>query len=213
MDRQRSHRAATFVTGERTNQKLRTRQAILRAAGKLIARGKRPNLDEIAAQAGVSRATAYRYFPGFDSLLDEAVVDVLVPDPGCLFDEAAPLDPFERLKLVDDVIDGACRRQEVPLRLMLSRVLHRTANEQPDTTPLRQNRREPLIGAALSEVKAEIGEAQFERLSHALSMIIGAEGFLALNDVVGLEENEAREVRRWAMKVLVAAAVSEASGT
>ena len=48
----------------RSNQKARTRQAIVRAAGALLARGDKPTLEEIAAEAQVSRATAYRYFPG-----------------------------------------------------------------------------------------------------------------------------------------------------
>ena len=50
----------------RENQRARTRQAIVRAAGALFARGEKPSLDDIAAEARVSRATAYRYFPGLD---------------------------------------------------------------------------------------------------------------------------------------------------
>ena len=91
----------------RVNQKARTRQAIVRAAGALLSRGKRPSLDDIAAEARVSRATAYRYFPGLDALLSEAAVDLLVPDPDELFDARAPGDPFERLELVDDTFDKA----------------------------------------------------------------------------------------------------------
>ena len=59
----------------RANQKARTRQAIVRAAGALLAKGAKPSLDEIAEEAKVSRATAYRYFPGLDALLSEAAVD------------------------------------------------------------------------------------------------------------------------------------------
>ena len=87
------------VTG-RVNQKARTRQAIVRAAGALLARGEKPSLDEIAAEARVSRATAYRYFPGLDALLSEAAVDLLVPAPEDLFGSGAPSDAFERLSLV-----------------------------------------------------------------------------------------------------------------
>src|SRR5690606_8889116 len=120
VDRQRRDCAAARM---RANQKARTRQAIVRAAGALLARGLKPSLDEIAAEAKVSRATAYRYFPGLDALLSEAAVGGLIPDPGDLLGAGAPDDPFERLALVDDTFDRACREREAALRLMLARTL------------------------------------------------------------------------------------------
>src|SRR5690606_30560283 len=96
--RQRRDRPAA---GMRTNQKARTRHTIVRAAGALLARGKKPSLDDIAAEARVSRATAYRYFPGLDALLSEAAVDLMVPAADSLLGAGAPGDPFERLALVD----------------------------------------------------------------------------------------------------------------
>jgi AcrR family transcriptional regulator len=197
----------------RTNQKARTRQAIVRAAGALLAKGAKPSLDEIAEAAQVSRATAYRYFPGLDALLSEAAVDLMVPEAGELFDAGAPGDPFERLALVDDTIDKACRTQQVPLRLMLARILERSIDRPPGEPPLRQNRRTPLLEEALAPLAPRLGRARTERLAQALAMIVGTEGFLALNDVVGLDEAEARDVRHWAIDALVAAALNESYPT
>jgi AcrR family transcriptional regulator len=197
----------------RANQKARTRQAIVRAAGALLAKGAKPSLDEIAEAAQVSRATAYRYFPGLDALLSEAAVDLMVPEAGELFAAGAPDDPFERLALVDDTIDKACRTQLVPLRLMLARVLVRSIGRAPDEPPLRQNRRTPLLEEALAPLAPRLGRARTERLAQALAMIVGTESFLALNDVVGLDEAEARAVRRWAIDALVAAALNESYPT
>jgi AcrR family transcriptional regulator len=197
----------------RANQKARTRQAIVRAAGALLAKGAKPSLDEIAEAAQVSRATAYRYFPGLDALLSEAAVDLMVPEAGELFAASAPGDPFERLALVDDTIDKACRTQQVPLRLMLARMLERSIGRAPDEPPLRQNRRTPLLEEALAPLAPRLGRARTERLAQALAMIVGTEGFLALNDVVGLDEAEARDVRRWAIDALVAAALNESYPT
>lgn len=193
----------------RTNQKARTRQAIVRAAGALLARGTRPSLDEIAAAARVSRATAYRYFPGLDALLSEAAVDVLVPDPADLLGPGAPTDPFERLALVDDMFDRACREREAPLRLMLARTLERSVGRGADEPPLRQNRRGPLIEEALAPLAPRLGPARTERLVQALAMVVGTEGFIALNDVVGLDREQAQAVRLWAIDALVAAALRE----
>ncbi len=193
----------------RANQKARTRQAIVRAAGALLARGGKPSLDEIAAEAKVSRATAYRYFPGLDALLSEAAVDGLIPEPNDLLGAGAPADPFERLAAVDDMFDRACREREAALRLMLARTLERSVGRKADAPPLRQNRRGPLIEQALAPLAARLGPARIERLVQALTMVVGTEGFIALNDVAGLSAGQAREVRRWAIDALVGAALRE----
>lgn len=194
----------------RANQKARTRQAIVRAAGALLTKGGKPSLDEIAEEAKVSRATAYRYFPGLDALLSEATVDLMVPEAADLFAGGGPADPFERLALVDETIDRACRARETPLRLMLARMLERSTGRSPGDPPLRQNRRTPLLEEALAPLLPRLGKARTERLVNALAMIVGTEGFIALTDVVGLGEGEAREVRSWAIDALVGAALNEA---
>ena len=198
------------MSGGRANQRARTRQAIVRAAGALLARGESPNLDQIAEEAKVSRATAYRYFPGLDALLSEAAVDLLVPPLADLFDSRAPSDPFERLGLVDATFDRACREREVPLRLMLAKLLERSIGCGADEPPLRQNRRGPLIEQALAPLAPRLGRERMQLLTWALTMIIGTEGFLALKDVARLGADEAREVRRWAIDALVASALNEA---
>jgi len=63
---------ATAARAERPNQKRRTRKDLLLAAARLLQQGKRPSLEEVAEAALVSRATAYRYFPGVEPLLVEA---------------------------------------------------------------------------------------------------------------------------------------------
>ena len=195
----------------RSNQKARTRQAIVRAAGALLREGRKPALEEIAEQAKVSRATAYRYFPGLDALLSEAAVDLLLPAAEDLLDGASS-DPFERLTLVDEAFDRACRSQEVALRLMLAKILERSASGETEDPPLRQNRRVPMIEQALAPLAPRLGKRGLDRLAQALAMVVGTEGFLALNDVVGLGADEAREVRRWTIDALVAAALAEADG-
>ena len=59
----------------RANQKARTRAAIVEAAQRLKRQGETPTIAEAAAHAGVSRATAYRYFPTQEAL-DVELADV-----------------------------------------------------------------------------------------------------------------------------------------
>src|SRR5438552_2798029 len=65
----------------RGNQKARTRAALLVAASELIREGALPTVGEAAERAGISRATAYRYFPTQEALLLEAgsVSPLMVP--------------------------------------------------------------------------------------------------------------------------------------
>ena len=58
----------------RAAQKLRTRQALMDTAVELVKAGRRPSVSAVADQAGVSRATAYRYFPSQDLMLSEAMI-------------------------------------------------------------------------------------------------------------------------------------------
>lgn len=57
------------VKGGRPNQRGRTRRDLLEAALRASSSGKTPNLDDIAEEARVSRATAYRYFPNATTCL------------------------------------------------------------------------------------------------------------------------------------------------
>lgn len=193
----------------REAQRARTRKAIVRAAAALLARGERPGLPEIAAEAGVSRATTYRYFPGLDALFNEAAVDMLVPEPEALFEGNEPQTAAERLALVDGAFDKAIREGEVPLRLMLARILERSARPGTDEPPLRQNRRVPLIEKALEPLGPRLGPQARTRLVQALAMIVGTEGFIVLNDVLGLDRKEAEAVRRWAIAALLEAALAK----
>ena len=50
-----------------SNQELRTRKDLLLAARRLLKQGLRPTMDEVAKEALISRATAYRYFKNVDA--------------------------------------------------------------------------------------------------------------------------------------------------
>ena len=65
-------RTTTPLDRGRVNQKRRTRDAILGAAGRLIERGEAPTLSSVAEEAMVSRAPAYRYFASPEALIREA---------------------------------------------------------------------------------------------------------------------------------------------
>lgn len=189
----------------RPNQKLRTRKDLLKAAARLMTEGRNPTLEEIAEEALVSRATAYRYFPGLDALLVEAALDIAVPDAETLFDGDATSDPALRLKKVDGAFHDMILAHDAPLRAMLAHSLQRPPGA--DDLPRRQNRRSPLIEAALAPVRGEFDSAAMERLGQALALVIGTEAMIVFKDVLRIGEAEARQVKGWMIDALVAAAL------
>lgn len=194
-------------TAERPNQKRRTRKDLLQAAARLMKAGTTPSLEAIAEEAMVSRATAYRYFPGLEALLLEASLDVAVPEPEALFDGGAPTDAVARLDRVDTALQDMIVANEAALRTMLIHSLSRGAGgAAAGGLPARQNRRTPLIEAALAPAKGEFKPAQLDLLRKALAMVIGTEAMLVCKDVLQLDDTEARKVKRWAIHALVAAA-------
>lgn len=194
-------------TAGRPNQRRRTRKDLLQAAARLMKQGRKPGLEEIAQEALVSRATAYRYFPSVEALLLEASLDVAVPEPDELFRGVASKDPAARLERVDAVLHDMILANEAPLRIMLARSLERRARGDEDTDlPARQNRRTPLIDAALAPARRQFAPADLAKLRKALALIVGTEAMVVFRDVLQLDDADARNVKRWAIRALVAAA-------
>jgi hypothetical protein len=90
--------------------------------------------------------------------------------------------------------------------MMLAQSLQRSLTEEGGQLPKRQNRRTPLIEAALAPYKKEFSPAAFQTLSRALALIIGTEALVVFKDVLQVSDAEARKVRRWAIRAMVEAA-------
>jgi AcrR family transcriptional regulator len=194
-------------TPGRPNQKRRTRKDLLQAASRLMRQGRNPGLEEIAAEAMVSRATAYRYFPSVEALLLEASLDVAIPEAEALFRDGSPDDPVARLERVDAALHDMILANEAPLRMMLVHSLQRGLRGEPDAgVPARQNRRTPLIEAALAPARRQFRPGTLDTLGKALALVIGTEAMVVCKDVLQLDDAEARKVKRWAIRALVEAA-------
>jgi AcrR family transcriptional regulator len=191
----------------RPNQKSRTRKDLLQAASRLMKQGRKPSLEEVAAEALVSRATAYRYFPRVESLLLEASLDVAVPPADELFRNEPDQDPVARLERVDSVLHDMILANEASLRMMLVNSLQQGVNGESDGEIIaRQNRRTPLIEAALEPARHQFKPAAMKNLVKALALIFGTEAMVVFKDVLRLDDADARKVKRWAIRALVEAA-------
>jgi len=196
----------------RPNQKQRTRKDLLDAAARLMKQGRKAGLEEIAEEALVSRATAYRYFPSVEALLLEAALHVALPEAAELFADGPPADPVARLDRVEAAMHEMMAANEAPLRMMLANTLQAglKGDAAPDL-PARQNRRTPLIEAALAPARDEFDPKALELLGPALALIIGTEAMVVFKDVLRLDDRQSRKVTRWAIRALVAAAKASAA--
>jgi AcrR family transcriptional regulator len=187
----------------RPNQKSRTRKDLLRAAARLMMEGRSPTLEEVAEEALVSRATAYRYFPGVEALLVEAALDFAMPDADQFFAGDGSSDPLDRLLRADTAVAEMVRANAPALRAMLIHSLQQGLAGEA-MVPVRQNRRTPLIEAALAP--AEFAAAARDRLVKALALVIGTESMIVFKDVLRVGDAEADAIRRWMIRTLVRAA-------
>lgn len=190
----------------RQSQKARTRTALVAAARDLLTQGVTPTVEETAAAASISRATAYRYFPNQQALLVAAHPEVKATS---LLGADAPSDPAVRL---DAVVTGLAKiflDAEQSYRTMLRLSL------EPDTVdrgalPLRKGLRLLWIRDALEPLRDRLSRAEVDRLVHAVSVVVGIEALVILIDLAGLSRKRAVQVMRWSARALLRSALADA---
>lgn len=191
----------------RPNQRTRTRKDLLQAAARLIKQGRTPTLEEVAEDALVSRATAYRYFPSVEALMIEAAVDVAVPEPAAFFRDDASHDPVARLQRVETALHDMILANEPLLRTMLAHTIQQNLDaDDTGKLPKRQNRRIPLIAAAIEPARNQFKPASIRMMMNALALIMGPESMIVVKDILQLDDDDARKLKRWAIRALVEAA-------
>src|SRR4029453_8514070 len=113
----------------RTQQKARTRAALVQAARELLAEGVSPAVEHAADAAQVSRTTAYRYFPNQRALIvatfPEVAASSLLPDP-------PPEDPTARVDAVAGALARRVVEHEPELRAQLRLSLEAGQGERPE---------------------------------------------------------------------------------
>jgi AcrR family transcriptional regulator len=184
---------------ERVNQKQRTRAELLRAAGELAEKGLQPSVADVADHAGISRATAYRYFSKPENMLREAALDAIAraiqPHVDRLAKDSkdAPNAVEHLVKQVFDMVS----ENEAMFRTFL-------ANSVTGNDVKRGGRRLTWLSDVLAPLKDRIAKPDYDRLLYSLSLLTGIETLVVLKDVCGLDSKKAEDVTLWAAKTLLA---------
>jgi AcrR family transcriptional regulator len=194
------------LTG-RTNQKARTRAAMLTATRELLAEGVTPTVEKAADRAEISRTTAYRYFPNQRALLLASYPELDAPS---LLDAEAPADPSARLEAVSEALGRQILEHEPELRAMLRLSLESPAPTR-EALPLRQGRAIGWIEDALAPLRDRMPSSELRRLVLAIRATLGVEALVWLTDIGGLSREEAVEIMRSSARTLARAAISGAT--
>ncbi|HTJ66099.1 MAG TPA: TetR/AcrR family transcriptional regulator [Actinospica sp.] len=174
------------MTG-RVNQKLRTRAAIVQAAGELSRTGREVTMPEVAKAALVSEATAYRYFPDLASLLSEAIVGQLPTPEEALVSAADSTDPVERVAVATEFLMRHILARQGVVRAMIAATIVR-----PDTANPRPGLRFGFIDHALAPVAdGPLSPAALAQLKRDLAVVVSAEALFSLTDLHGLDSEAA----------------------
>jgi AcrR family transcriptional regulator len=192
------------VTG-RTDQKRRTRSALVAAARDLVAAGEAPTVEDAAASAGISRTAAYRYFPNQRALLvaahpETAARSLLPADP--------PKDVDARLDAVVAAFTRLIVDTEAQQRTMLRLSLEADPAERA-ALPLRQGRAIGWIEEALAPLHDRLTDEQVHQLTLAIRSCIGIEALAWLTDVAGLDREGAISLMSWSARAMLYSAVSQ----
>ena len=176
------------MTEPRQNQRSRTREAILAGARQVIARGEAVTVVAAAQEAGISKATAYRYFSNPSVLSAEAGLAVQVTP----YDDvvAGASTPRERVLAVSLYIFDLSVAHEVAFRTFLSRWLDAWKPGERGVT--RGARRVEMFEAALGKQPGLSG-ARRKRLVAGLAAATGSEAMIGLYDVAHADPDLARD--------------------
>jgi AcrR family transcriptional regulator len=202
--------ATVPAPGPSRGVRARTYRRLLACAMEMAKGGRLGSVAEVAAAAGVSRATAYRYFASRSQLVSSIVEE--------------SLGPVRRFR--SSAKDGRARIQELfretfprfkefepHMRAALQLALEHWSLERAgalEEAPYRRGHRANILAHAAAPLKAQLGSAEFARLLRALSLIYGIESYVVLKDIWGATDRQVEGIASWAADALVLAALAQA---
>ena len=196
----------TYLASGRVNQKLRTKESLLEAAASMIREGRSISIAEVADRAKIGRTTAYRYFPTSELLIANAALWKVTgrTERESIHLLKPSMTPLEKVDVVVVQSDQSTREHRNEYRAMLRASLDQTEGN-PDRSGIRLN----LLKDALGNLEGRIRPDMLETVFGALSLTLGIEAQIVLEDVCRLTRPRAREVKRWAAKAILTAALAE----
>jgi AcrR family transcriptional regulator len=176
----------------------------------LVKGGRVPSVAEVAQRTGVSRATAYRYFPSRSKLVSAVIGEGLAPVRSTrTVATDGPLALRELFEKTFPLFVENERHMRAALQLALEHESLERAGLLEEEV-FRRGHRKDILKRAAAPLRAQLGAAGFERLLKALSMIYGIEIYVVLKDIWGASNREVEALARWMLEAIVRAALDDA---
>jgi AcrR family transcriptional regulator len=187
-------------TGERTEQKERTRQKLLAAARLLVEEGTTLTVARAAEKAAVAEATAYRYYRNPRSLLRDALAVEWPNLDDLLTSLTAMPSPADRAQRAAEELARFVLAREAGIRLLFAATGQEPRDPDSDSGLPSTSFRRRLVEAVLHGEKTSDGEIRSIRL--ALLVVISPHAVLTLRDTTLLGRDDiAGELGRMARRL------------
>lgn len=201
----------TNPASEYKGTRKRTYVLLVTTALELFEKGAMPSVSELALEAGVSRATAYRYFPTQSDLITATVNESLGP---ILTWRPQSEKTEER---IDELLTFAFPRMfehEGALRAALQASLQqwaqgRSAPQEVKSKQFERGNRKDILAMVTTPMKSEYPQEIVDKVIKAFSVIYGSEIFLVLKDIWKMDNQQVIELAQWMAKAIMNQAVAD----
>lgn len=189
-----------YLSKGRTNQKAQTKAGILDTCKKLMDKKREISLEDVANEAGISRATIYRYYSNIETLMTEASLHIQHKTPDEILQEVENLSFEDRILHVQKHYNQLAQEHEVAFRRYLSAVL---AESITSKVKLRGARRVQSLNKVLAPFKNKLDGTTYNKLINAASILMGIDPLVVCKDICDLDNQESTETLEWAMDMIL----------
>ncbi len=188
-----------------TGTRKKTYALLINAALELFEQRAIPSVSELALYAGVSRATAYRYFPTQSDLIDAIVGASLGP---ILTWKPSSEKTEERIIELLDFAYPRMFQHEGALRAALLVSLQQWAQGR-DLSAYKQEKklvrghRKEILATVVEPLKGHFPPEALENVIRSFSLIYGSEVFLVMKDIWNMDNEKIIEITKWMAKAIV----------
>lgn len=194
-----------------SRKQMKTRALMVEQAMALFARGLEPGVAEVAEKAGVSRSTAYRYFPTRNALVMAMVEESLGP---VMSWQPAQQCAAERVRSLLAFAWPRIFMHEGVLRAALKVSLEQWAESRKEggtEQMFTRGNRLRLLTKALQPLESRLAPEKMRMLLKALAVIYGTESLVVLKDIGHCSDDDVMDITEWMAMAMLEKALREDS--
>ncbi|WP_413483876.1 TetR/AcrR family transcriptional regulator [Morganella psychrotolerans] len=192
----------------------RTFNLLINTALTLFEQGAIPSVSELAADAGVSRATAYRYFPTQSDLISATVNASLGP---ILTWRSDSPETHTRMEQLLAFAYPQMFKHEGALRAALYVSLQQWAQDRSasaksqvnDEKKLIRGHRKAILANVVEPLKSQVDKDTLDKVIRAFSLVYGSEVFLVMKDIWKMDDSGVIDITQWMAKAIINQALSD----